>query len=173
MEGRRQAARLLFEALALSTAALAAAALAASCVREVRFSLDLPAGERRYSGLVGTGGIGHGEFFLLDGSRTLGREESRPGRFLDRRDYCKLHIICHYVKVLLGEKIDVYPIGRIGDDPHGQRLADEMARAGVSFREEVASGAFPGPGESFTIPEEEWQAFLATIQRATSTRTAR
>ena len=48
------------------------------------------------------GGIGSGMFFRLNGDATLGREESRSGYFLDRNDYCKLHIITHYVKALLG-----------------------------------------------------------------------
>ena len=51
----------------------------------------------RYRALIGVGGIGSGTFFALQGNETLGREESRLGRFLDRRDYCKLHIIAHYV----------------------------------------------------------------------------
>ena len=45
--------------------------------------------------MIGVGGIGSGVFFALDGNHTLGREESRGGRFLDRRDYCKLHIVSH------------------------------------------------------------------------------
>jgi ribokinase len=88
----------------------------------------------RFRAMVGTGGIGYGTFFLLDGSQTLGREESRAGRFLDRRDYCKLHIISHYVKVLLGETIDVYPVGRVGDDHEGSRLCSEMEGVGVDMR---------------------------------------
>jgi hypothetical protein len=47
----------------------------------------------RFHTLIGTGGIGTGSFFQLRGDHTLGREESRGGRFLDRRDYCKLHIV--------------------------------------------------------------------------------
>jgi len=89
---------------------------------------------RTFDGLVGTGGIGHGSFFLLEGNQTLGREESRSGRFLERRDYCKLHIISHYVKALLGERINVYPIGRVGDDLDGQRLRREMAAVGLDMR---------------------------------------
>jgi ribokinase len=88
----------------------------------------------RFRGLVGTGGIGHGSFFLLDGNEPLGREESRSGRFLDRRDYCKLHIICHYVKALLGGSADVCPIGRVGDDADGKRLCREMETAGLDLR---------------------------------------
>jgi hypothetical protein len=70
----------------------------------------------RYKALIGTGGIGSGTFFALKGDHTLGREESRAGRFLDRRDYCKLHIIEHYVAVLLGTSFEsvrsVNPVSR-------------------------------------------------------------
>ena len=41
-------------------------------------------------------------FFALEGDDTLGRNESRLGRLLDVRDYCKLHIIAHYFSVLAG-----------------------------------------------------------------------
>jgi sugar/nucleoside kinase (ribokinase family) len=84
--------------------------------------------------LIGTGGIGSGSFFLLDGDHTLGREESRSGRFLDRRDYCKLHIACHYVKALLGGRLAVLPIGRLGDDEAGRELRREMQEAGLDLR---------------------------------------
>ena len=88
-------------------------------------------GPLRYRALIGTGGIGSGRFFLLQGNQPLGREESRGGRFLDQRDYCKLHIVCHYVKVLLGEGFDVIPVGRVGDDTEGRELMEEMARVGL------------------------------------------
>ena len=51
--------------------------------------------------VIGTGGIGGGMFFAIDGNETLGRNESRGGKFLDSKDYCKLHIIAHYIAVLL------------------------------------------------------------------------
>ncbi len=84
--------------------------------------------------MVGTGGIGSGSFFLLTSNETLEREESRGGRFLPRRDYCKLHIITHYVKLLLGDEIAVYPIGRVGDDNAGPVLLKEMERMGMDMR---------------------------------------
>lgn len=90
--------------------------------------------QARYRALIGVGGIGGGVFFALDGNHTLGREESRSGRFLDRRDYCKLHIIAHYVKVLLGPEFAVIPIGRVGDDAIGRRLLEEMAHVGLDLR---------------------------------------
>jgi ribokinase len=84
--------------------------------------------------MLGVGGIGSGTFFLLNGAHDLGREESRSGHFIDRRDYCKLHIISHYVKVLLEEKINILPIGKVGDDEAGKRLIKEMRSAGMDTR---------------------------------------
>ncbi len=94
--------------------------------------LRLPA-RLRYEALIGTGGIGTGTFFLLEGDHTLGREESRGGRFLDRRDYCKLHIACHYARALLGPRVTVLPIGRLGEDEAGRELAREMQEAGMNL----------------------------------------
>jgi sugar/nucleoside kinase (ribokinase family) len=93
-----------------------------------------------YQALIGTGGIGSGIFFALDGDHTLGREESRSGRFLDQRDYCKLHIIAHYVKVLLGPAFETILVGKVGGrqdgaaDDWGRRLLEEMRSAGLDTR---------------------------------------
>jgi sugar/nucleoside kinase (ribokinase family) len=89
---------------------------------------------RRFDVMIGTGGIGWGRFFAISGNETLGREESRLGRFLDRRDYCKLHIISHYVKALGGDDFRVLPVGKVGDDEPGGRLVDEMRKAGLDTR---------------------------------------
>lgn len=89
---------------------------------------------RAYDALVGTGGVGTGIFFDLCGNETLGRTESRAGNLADRRDYCKLHIICHYVKRLLADSLLVVPIGCVGDDPSGQSVLDEMQHAGLDLR---------------------------------------
>lgn len=90
--------------------------------------------QMRYRALIGTGGIGTGLFFALNGNHTLGREESRAGRFLDHRDYAKLHIICHYIQTLLGPAFKTLPVGRVGADDPGRRLLDEMALAGLDLR---------------------------------------
>jgi sugar/nucleoside kinase (ribokinase family) len=89
--------------------------------------------------MTGVGGIGTGLFFALEGNHTLGRNESRPARLLDARDYCKLHIVSHYLAVLLGAQpsgrpFHVLPIGRVGDDPSGTSLVDEMIRVGIDVR---------------------------------------
>lgn len=96
--------------------------------------LKLDPSARRYHAMIGVGGIGSGMFFALNGNQTLGREESRSGRFLDRRDYCKLHIIAHYVQVLLGSGFATIPIGRVGADQVGQQLLAEMAETGMDMR---------------------------------------
>ncbi len=88
----------------------------------------------RYRALIGVGGIGSGTFFALQGNQTLGREESRLGHFLDRRDYCKLHIIAHYVATLLGPSFLTFPVGRVGNDEIGRRLVKEMSEAGLGTR---------------------------------------
>lgn len=87
----------------------------------------------RYKAMIGVGGIGSGMFFKLNGDHTLGREESRSGFFLDRRDYCKLHIISHYTKALLGKKFSVIPIGKLGDDDIGKKLIEEMKEIGFNL----------------------------------------
>ena len=85
------------------------------------------------------GGIGTGMFFALEGNHDLGRNESRPGRFLDVRDYCKLHIVAQYPTVLLGAREDrgpfhVVPVGKVGIDEVGLRLRAEMERSGMDVR---------------------------------------
>jgi ribokinase len=87
---------------------------------------------RRYDIMIGTGGIGSGSFFLVNGDHTLGREESRSGRFLAKNDYCKLHIISHYVKALLGPGFRVVPVGKVGNDDNGRKLLAEMQEVGLS-----------------------------------------
>jgi sugar/nucleoside kinase (ribokinase family) len=78
-------------------------------------------------------------FFALEGNHDLGRNESRPGRFLDVRDYCKLHIVAQYPTVLLGAREDhgpfhVVPVGKVGIDEVGLRLRAEMERSGMDVR---------------------------------------
>jgi len=96
--------------------------------------LNIDSARRRYRALIGTGGIGSGRFFAISGNETLGREESRSGRFVDRRDYCKLHIIAHYVRALMGPDFAVRPLGKVGDDEIGRELLDEMRAAGLDLR---------------------------------------
>ena len=96
-------------------------------------------GSSSFRTLVGVGGIGTGSFFALEGNHTLGRYESRPGRLLDIRDYCKLHIVAHYVARLLGAGTDgsafhLFPIGKVGDDSAGRLLLQQMQAVGMDTR---------------------------------------
>ena len=100
---------------------------------KVTFSPSSP-----YLFMVGTGGIGSGIFFELDGDQTLGRNESRAGRLLDWKDYCKLHIVFHYVSIFLGadpkgKGFRVLPIGKVGDDDAGREMLRYMADAGMDI----------------------------------------
>jgi len=92
-------------------------------------------GGLRYDHIVGTGGIGSGMFFSLKGNETLGREESRMASLLPYRDYCKQHIIIHYISVLLGASIhgsfQSYPIGKVGNDDTGRSLINMMKSTGM------------------------------------------
>lgn len=98
-------------------------------------SLPLPA-DAPLRRLVGVGGIGTGMFLAVEGDATIGRTESRAGRLLDVRDYCKLHTVAHHVTVLLGarpegEPFHVVPVGVVGDDDAGARMRAEMRDAGM------------------------------------------
>jgi sugar/nucleoside kinase (ribokinase family) len=85
--------------------------------------------------LIGVGGLGSGIFFSLAGDHTLGRNESRPGKLLDVRDYGKLHIVSHYVAKLLGKQhFDVIPVGKVGNDAPGKFVLSELADAGIDTR---------------------------------------
>lgn len=81
------------------------------------------------SKVFGTGGIGSGIFFNLEGNHTLGRDESRLGYLTDYKDYCKQHIILHYIAKL--STTDVYAIGMVGEDTQGKELLQKMSEAGI------------------------------------------
>lgn len=94
------------------------------------------AADARFRAMVGVGGIGGGMFLTLEGNQTLGRNESRGAHLLDVRDYCKLHIIAHYVAVLTGADpsgapFRVVPVGKVGADDTGRRMVAEMASVGI------------------------------------------
>lgn len=91
----------------------------------------------RFDAIIGVGGIGVGSVYRLEGDATLGREESRPARLLDIVDRCKLHIILHYVAVIVRDlrlPVAVSPIGMVGDDADGRLLMREMRCAGMATR---------------------------------------
>jgi sugar/nucleoside kinase (ribokinase family) len=87
--------------------------------------------ELKYDFIVGTGGIGSGIFFSLEGNENLGREESRQAKLEPFRDFCKQHIILHYVSVFLANRIKILPIGAVGNDEIGQQLIGLMQEVGM------------------------------------------
>jgi sugar/nucleoside kinase (ribokinase family) len=103
-------------------------------MRVLRIDQDSP-----YDRLIGIGGMGAGIFFALEGNHTLGRNESRAGQLLGVRDYCKLHIVIHYVAKLLGAQpsgvpFHVLPVGKVGDDAAGHFVLKEMTATGIDTR---------------------------------------
>jgi len=87
----------------------------------------------------GIGGIGAGIVYALQGNHELGRNESRLGDLLDSRDYCKLHIVLHYIARLMGStpgsgSFRVWPVGVVGEDATGDRILSEMSHAGIDTR---------------------------------------
>ena len=99
--------------------------------------------ENSYKQLIGVGGLGTGIFFSLVGDQTLGRNESRPGKLLDVRDYCKLHIVSHYVaKLLEKQHFRVVPVGKVGNDAAGKFVLNELSAVGMDTRfVETVTGA--------------------------------
>lgn len=85
----------------------------------------------KYNKVLGIGGIGVGMLFHTDINETLGRSESRLVELSEAKDYCKLHIVFHYIAELLSPDAKVYPIGYVGDDANGEKLIDEMNQAGM------------------------------------------
>jgi len=88
-----------------------------------------------YNHIIATGGIGSGIFFSVEGNETMGRNESRMATLLPYKDFCKQHIIMHYVAVLLGAKpsgeFQCYPIGAVGNDDIGKNLVSMMKTTGM------------------------------------------
>jgi sugar/nucleoside kinase (ribokinase family) len=95
-----------------------------------------PDAKKGFRQAVGIGGIGAGIVFALESEQTLGRNESRLGKLLDARDYCKLHIVLHYIATLMGAGLHdmsfrAIPVGVVGNDTTGQQLMKEIADAGM------------------------------------------
>jgi sugar/nucleoside kinase (ribokinase family) len=112
-------------------------------VRFLRIDDDSP-----FQQLIGVGGLGTGIFFALEGNHTLGRSESRAGRLLEVRDYCKLHIVTHNVARLLPARVTglpfhVLPIGHVGDDPAGLSVIRQMSEAGIDTSQVRAMPGMP------------------------------
>ena len=102
-----------------------------------------------YKAVIGTGGIGSGMMFELQGDHTLGREESRAARLDDCRDFCKLHIMLHYVAMLLGSNHDdeatcqTIPVGKVGKDSVGKEMVRLMKESGMDTRYVITTAEAP------------------------------
>jgi sugar/nucleoside kinase (ribokinase family) len=95
--------------------------------------------ESGFTCAIGIGGIGAGLMYALAGEHELGRNESRLGELLDARDYCKLHIVEHYIARFMGSErtpnsFRVWPIGVVGNDAVGRQIFTEMSAAGMDMQ---------------------------------------
>jgi sugar/nucleoside kinase (ribokinase family) len=88
--------------------------------------------ELRFTHAIGIGGIGTGVVFALQDDQTLGRNESRIAKLLNASDYCKLHIVEHYIAAMMGSAaFHVSAIGVVGDDAAGDQLLLEMRQVKI------------------------------------------
>jgi len=85
----------------------------------------------RYSKIVGIGGIGTGMLFCTDINTILGRSESRLAVLDPAKDYCKQHIVFHYISTFLSPDVKVLPIGFVGNDIYGDRLINDIRGVGM------------------------------------------
>ena len=85
----------------------------------------------KFRQVIGTGGIGGGILFELEGNRALSRNETRLANLSPAKDYCKLHIILHYISRILAPEVAVYAVGAVGLDRPGAELAGMMKGAGI------------------------------------------
>lgn len=88
----------------------------------------------KYEYVVGTGGIGAGILFQFMDDMTLGRNESRLARLTDTKDFCKLHIILHYIAAYTEKRIPIYAIGKVGDDSSGAEVLKLMNEYGIDCK---------------------------------------
>lgn len=88
----------------------------------------------RFRTIVGTGGVGTGLVFRSGSNRTLGRNESRLASLTDVRDYCKLHIVFHYLGKMLSPAAKIVAASIVGEDEAGDSCIAMMERAGHPHR---------------------------------------
>lgn len=86
---------------------------------------------QKYDYIVGTGGIGKGVLFQFTDNTTLGRNESRLAELTETRDFCKLHIILHYIAAYTEMRVPIYAIGKIGNDNSGEEILRLMKGRGI------------------------------------------
>ena len=76
----------------------------------------------------------------------LGRNESRAGRLLPQKDFCKQHIILHYVsRILRGlrQRVRVVPFGAVGRDAAGDSLLELMRDEGMDVGQVLRMAGAP------------------------------
>ncbi len=94
-----------------------------------------------FNKVLGLGGIGTGLLFHSDIDTTLGRNESRAVTLSDAKDYCKQHIVLHYIASLCKDTC-VLPIGAVGNDSFGRQLLLDMQRVGMDTKYVATSDRF-------------------------------
>lgn len=89
---------------------------------------------KRIKKIIGVGGVGKGIFFHSHENTELGRNESRMAVLSGAKDYCKLHIVFHYLGVLLTPEIEIIPIGKVGEDENGYECRRQMKDVGMNIQ---------------------------------------
>lgn len=87
---------------------------------------------RRFTKIIGCGGVGKGLLFCSSINDTLGRSESRLVTLSDAKDYCKQQIVFYYIAEFLKDRAEVFPIGCVGNDSDGKELIAQMERQGMN-----------------------------------------
>lgn len=103
--------------------------------------------EYHFRHVVGIGGVGSGVIFRFPENRNLGRTESRLAELTSEPDFCKLHIVLHYVSALFRDdsnsSIRIDAVGRVGDDAIGTALRADMSANGISVDHVVVTEGRP------------------------------
>lgn len=97
----------------------------------------------QFDQVIGTGGIGSGILFESNSNRSLNRTESRMAELGAAKDYCKQHIILHYIAKVFSNELSVYAIGMVGNDAQGVKLIEEMQSAGISTQMVTSTVSHP------------------------------
>ena len=89
-----------------------------------------------YNKIVGTGGLGVGVIYQMDGNHPIGKSESRKAFLQPYQDFCKIHIILHYVSKLIQDlslPVKVFPISGVGDDANGRKILNLLEKVGMEL----------------------------------------
>ena len=97
----------------------------------------------KYDSVIGVGGVGRGICFQPEENHTLGRNESRLANLTDALDYCKLHIVFHYIAKLLAPKVQIVPLVKLGADSAGDYYSQMLKNTGMDTSRIVRSSDAP------------------------------